>query len=688
MDNTDKKLEGLFNPQSIAVIGASDKEGKVGTVIAKNILSLGYKGKVFLVNPTSAEIFGQKAYPSVSEIPENEVDMAIIAIPAKLVNDAVRQAASKIKNFVIVSAGFSEIGKEGREREAELKKIADEFDLNILGPNCLGFIIPKIKLNASFAKGLPKKGKVSFVSQSGALIAAIMDLAQTEDLRFSNIISIGNKTDVDELELLDYLKADRQTKVVGMYLEGIRNGRKFWETASEISGKKPIVVLKAGKTEKAQKAISSHTGALAGSDEIISALFEKAGVIRVDSLETFANLCKLVSLSPSPKNEKMIIITNAGGAGVLTTDAFKNKEIKLAEISENTKTDLRSFLPVESSLSNPVDLLGDAQEDRYLKALEALEKEEAGTIVCVLTPQEQTRIKEISEAIIGFKKNTAKNIIAVFIGGKRIAKFLPLLSRNKIPFFAYPEMAIDCLDKYYRWSLYKKPQGSAKQPAENKEVDEILKKAGMEGRKALYFNEAKKIFDSVGIPATDSFEINNQEDLEKTFEFPAVLKIDSPNVLHKTDKNALVLDIKNQDELVNAYQRISADFPGEKMIVQPMMERQTELILGIKKDATVGPVVVFGLGGIYTEIFKKIELVIPPATKEEIVKKIMNSSINFLFKNTRGQADFNIDEIADIVEKMCELSQISDQVSELDVNPLLIYNDGRPATAVDIKIII
>lgn len=682
-----KNLEKLFNPQSIAVIGASDKEGKVGTEITKNVLELGYQGKIFLVNPSSQTFFGQPVYPSVNEIPENEIDLAVVVIPAKFVNDTVRQAAAKVKNFVIISAGFSEIGEEGKSREEELKQIASENGLNILGPNCLGFIIPGIKLNASFGKGMPKKGKFAFISQSGALISATMDLAEKEDIRFSSIISIGNEAVVDEFELLNYLSKDRQTKVIGMYLEGLKEGQKFSEIASEISAKKPIVILKAGKTEKAQRAISSHTGALAGSDETISALFEKSGVIRAENFENFVNLCKFISVSKALKNEKVIAITNAGGAGVLTTDAFKNKKIQLAEISDSIKTELKTFLPAESSVANPIDLLGDAQEDRYLKTLETLEKEEADTIICILTPQQQTRVKEIAQAIIEFKKKSKKNIVAIFVGGKRISKVLPSLNRHKIPVFSYPEMAIKCLDQYYKWNLYKKSSGKFIESKFKNEINGILENAQKEGRNALYFNEGKKIFEYLEIPTIDSIEIMSKEDLPKISEFPVVLKIDSPNVLHKTDKNALALNIKSTEELNQAFEKISADFPGERMIAQPMLERKTELILGIKRDPTVGSVVIFGLGGIYTEIFKKIELIIPPISKDEIKKRLESSSIGFLFKNTRGQESYNIYEIADIIEKISILAQTSEKVSELDVNPLLIYNNGTGAKAVDIKII-
>ncbi|PJA89496.1 MAG: hypothetical protein CO138_00095, partial [Candidatus Moranbacteria bacterium CG_4_9_14_3_um_filter_33_15] len=404
----EKKLEKLFNPQSIAIVGATPTEGKVGNVIAKNILNLGYGGKVFLVNPNHKEIFGRNCFSSLREIDET-VDLAIIVVPARFVEEEIRQSADRIKNFVIISAGFSEIGWEGKTREESLKKIIEEKRINILGPNCLGFIVPELKLNASFAGGLPKPGKIAFVSQSGALAVAFLDISAKEDINFSKVISIGNKMQISETELLEYLGNDEKTEIIGMYLENIKDGKKFLKTAQKYAFKKPIIILKAGHSEKTQKAIASHTGALAGDDEIISVALERAGILQASNLEEFFSLLKMIGESSFAPKGKTVIITNAGGVGVLTADAFSGKNIQLADINEKIKKKLHSFLPVESSLENPIDLLGDAKEDRYKKALEIIsEDKEVGSFLCVLTPQDQTPVEKIAQEIINFKqKNVA-----------------------------------------------------------------------------------------------------------------------------------------------------------------------------------------------------------------------------------------------------------------------------------------
>jgi acetate---CoA ligase (ADP-forming) len=680
-------LENLFNPRSIAIVGASAEEGTIGNVIAKNILSLGYAGEAHLVNPKHPEVLGKKCYPSLFDV-DQPVDLAIIAIPAKFVLGEIEKNADKIKNYVIISAGFSEIGEEGKEKEEAIKKIADEKGLNILGPNCLGFIIPKLKLNASFAGGMPTSGNIAFISQSGALAVGIMDIAEKKDIRFSTLISIGNKMDVDESEILEYLSGDEKTKVIGMYLEGIKNGNSFIEIASTVSKKKPIVILKAGKTEKSQKAISSHTGALAGSDEITSAVFEKCGILQAQNLEQFFDLLNLISLSCAPKNEKVAVITNAGGPGVLATDAFKDKKIKLAEINENSKRKLAKILPPESSLENPIDMLGDAREDRYDKTLKIIEKEEIGSIVCILTPQDQTPVAKIAKKIISFSKKTDKTISTVFIGGKRIEKSVKKLRENDIPNFEFPDRAIFSLDKYLGWKT------AADRPAnisgqidkERKETAKsIIDKTVEQERKALYFSEAKKIMEMYGMGVVDFWE--NGETGNK-IKYPLVLKLDSEKVLHKTEKKALVLDIQNADELKEAADQMKASFPGEKIIIQPQLKRDIEIIIGIKKDPVFGPIIVYGLGGIYTEIFKMVDFLVPPLGLEEIKKNIQLSKIKFLFQETRGKKAYDLDEMAAILYSVCQFSFENPEVLEVDINPLLIYNNGEKATAVDIKIII
>jgi len=686
-----KISDNFFSPKSIAVVGASEEAGKIGNIISNNILRLGYSGKIFFVNQSHNQLFGQNCYQKLSEIGE-EIDLAIVAIPSKFVNDVIRDGSEKIKNYVIISAGFSEIGEEGKAREEELKKITEERGLNILGPNCLGFINPEKKLNASFASGMPEAGNISFVSQSGAIISALMDISKREKLGFSQIVSIGNKMDMDEVSMLEFLAEDEKTKVVGMYLEGIKDGQKFISAVQKVSNVKPVVILKSGRTEKSQKAISSHTGALAGSDEIMDAVFEKCGVIRAGNLEEFFDTLKLISNLKSEPGKEVSVLTNAGGVGVLATDAFKDKKIKLAEISEEAKSKLKAFLPAESSMENPIDLLGDALADRYQKTLEVLEKQgDFNTIIAILTPQNQTPVTEIARTLVKFKKNSQKNVVAVFVGGEKIEEALGILNQNKITVFSSPEKAIDALEKYYSW---KERAGGIIKFADFKineerkgKISEIIKKAKSEKRKALLFDEASQVFELYEIPYCKSWTIDSGEEVKGDFIFPVVAKVDSDKVLHKSDQKALILNIKNEEELKAVIEDFANKFPKEKVIVQEMAEKGTEIILGIKKDPTFGSIIVFGLGGIYTEIFKMTNMIIAPADQKEISWCLDNSKIKFLFKGERGQSKYSLEEMTDILSKLQNLTLEIPEINELDVNPLIIYNNGKSALAVDIKII-
>lgn len=681
-----KNLENFFNPQSIAIVGASDESGKIGHILARNLLNLGYTGKVFLVNPKHEEILGKRCYKSVLEIVQ-KIDLAIIVIPAKFVNEVIESAKDKVKNFIVISAGFAEINKEGKLREEELEKIAIDNNLNILGPNCLGFIVPQLGLNASFAGGMPEAGNIAFVSQSGALAVALMDVAKKKSLKFSSIISIGNKMQIGESELLEYLDVDLNTKVIGMYLEGIKDGRKFVEIAQKI--KKPIVILKAGKTERAQKAISSHTGALAGSDEIMTAVFEKTGVIRAENMDEFLGLLKLISNSDAPRNEEVVIITNAGGLGVLTTDAFKNKKIKLAEIGEETQRALQKFLPKESSVVNPIDVLGDANEKRYAKTLEIIKKENAGTIICLLTPQDQTPVKKIAGKIAKFKEKSQKNIITVFMGGERVVKAVAKLRENNIPNFFLADQAINALDKYYQWSVRKNISNQSEvliriDTERQTKVLEIINQARAQGRNALLFQGATEVMEIYGI-RTVNFWTETQL---SAIEFPATVKVDSDKVLHKTDKKGLILNLKNAEELKKAIAEIRHNFPEEKIVIQPMLTGGTELILGIKKDEIFGPVLVFGLGGIYTEIFQAADLLIPYLDKEAVRNMLLSGKSGFLFKETRGKIVCDLEKIVQVILNLQSLALEIDQIKELDINPLIYLEGGKRSLVVDVKIII
>lgn len=681
------KLEQLLNPASVAIVGASEKTGKVGNSVARNVLELGYAGKIFLVNPQHENLLGQKCYPSLMAVGE-KIDLAIIVVPAEAVVEIIAQAADKIKNFIVISAGFAEIGEVGKKREAELQVLAKKNNLNILGPNCLGFINPQIKLNASFAGGMPATGNVALISQSGALTVAFLDLAKKEQVRFSSVVSIGNKACLDEADLIEYFAKDKATKVIGVYLEGIKDGEKFKKTLEKYADKKPIVILKAGKTAKAQKAIASHTGALAGSEEIIGAVFEKYGIIKAENLAEFFGLLKLLSFAHAPKNAEVLMVTNAGGPGVLITDAFQNKKIKPADVEGATKEKLHSFLPLESSVENPIDLLGDARADRYQKALDAVAGEKADTIICLLTPQDQTPTMEIADEIIAFKQKTEKNIATVFIGGEKVVAAVEKLNANDIVNFAFPEQAVAVLEKYYQWSQYSSQVAQVEKVdiSRQTKVTAIIQKAQAENRSALYFSESAAILELYDITIVPTMDAENI-DLARV-QFPAVLKLDSVTILHKSDRQGVVLNIENIDELKKEIDNMRQNFPKERFIVQAMAEIQTEMIVGIKRDPIFGAIVVAGMGGIYAEIFQAVDFLVPPVSQEEIIKKLQTGKSGFLFAGVRGKNPYNVVELAEILAKVAQLAQENTGIQELDINPLLVYNNGKCALVADVKIIV
>lgn len=682
-------LTGLFNPKSIAIVGASSKKNKIGTILADNLQKLGYGGKIYFVNPAYKILKLKRCYPSLGAIGKN-VDLALVAVPAKFVCDVVEESRDSVKNFVIISAGFAEIGAEGAKREQELAALAKKYRLNILGPNCLGFLVPGLKLNASFAAGMPPRGNIAFVSQSGAIAVALMDKAQSENIGFSHVISVGNKMQLDEAELLEHLGKDRQTKVIGMYLEGIKDGQRFLAAAEKVSKLKPVVILKAGKTAKAQQAISSHTGALAGSDEIMDVAFEKAGIIRANNLEEFFQLITLMSFVDAPQNNQVAVLTNAGGVGVLATDAFKGRRIVLADLDKATKQEIHAFLPLEGSAENPIDLLGDAAEDRYEKTLQLLNKKRIGTVLCILTPQDQTPVAKVTEKLIQFKGRSKALVLASFIGQARTHAAVAKLKQNGIANFADPEFAVKAVDAYWRWRVAakkKSPKTVLRPNAERKRrASKLIGKVLQEKRTALLFAEAAQLMGLYGIKAVETVIAENNFPTKMTF--PVVVKVDSDQILHKSERQGVVLNVKSAEELAGVLAQMKKNFPGEQIIVQRMHAKQVEVILGIKRDSVFGPIVVAGLGGIYTEVLKAVDFYLAPLGKEEIKKRILDGKLGFLFAGLRGQAPYDLEEFANIVEGLMSMGQEIPQIAEVDVNPLFIYNGGEAAVAADIKIVL
>jgi acetyltransferase len=682
----------LFKPNSIAIVGASSTKGKVGNMIAKNITSHNYKGDVFFVNPKHTKVLGNKAYKSIADIGQ-VIDCAIIVVPGKFVEGVINESLDFCKNFVVISAGFGETGFEGHNREMSLKKLAQDKDINILGPNCLGFLTTEIGLNASFAEGLPKEGHTAIISQSGALAVAIMDKARAENIGFSYVVSIGNKMHIGAAELIEYFRKDENTDTIALYLEGVDRGQLFLKAVSSAvkSGKK-VIVLKAGKTQAAQEAIALHTGSLAGSDDIFTAALDKVGAIRANSMSEFFALVRFADhyKDIADGHAKIGIITNAGGPGVLATDVVAGEvTLEMSKLTDNTRVTLAKKLPEAASVHNPVDLLGDAMLDRYEISIKKLINDKTVDLILVLlTPQDQTPVNDIAKIIIQLQQQTKKIIITSFIGGERVKEAIEQMNEGGILHFDSPRTALSAVSAFIKKRKIYKITKKISDDVRFNIVRDILDQATE--RKSLYFEECSDIAKQYHIPISKFWDVTDGLDSKNKIQYPCVVKVDNPNVLHKTDRGGVLLHINTLRELDDARKILLKKFkePGTRIVVQPMLKIKTELIIGLKRDSVFGVVVVAGLGGIYTEIFKKVNFYITPISRQEIKEILVNGALSFLFSGERGEESYNLESITEIIYNLAIIGEENPRIAAIDINPLLVYNDDSLDVAVDFKILL
>ncbi|MFA6285600.1 MAG: acetate--CoA ligase family protein, partial [Parcubacteria group bacterium] len=638
-----KDLKKLFSPKSIAIVGASPKKEKLGNVLIENIKKGGWKGKLFFINPKYAK--SRKNYfSSLSEI-KRPVDLALIAIPASLVGGAIEDGAKakpEIKNFAIISSGFKESGPEGKKLEENLENIAKKYDLNILGPNCLGFASPKEKLNATFTDIKLQTGNIAIVSQSGALAVALLDWAEKKKIGFSEIISIGNKTVLDESALINYLAGDKSTNAVALYLEDIKNGPQFMRAIAKITSRKPVVILKAGKTSAGQKAITSHTGSLAQNEEIVEAIFEKLNVIPAGNIEEFQNIVCYLDSNPIPAKNEVIVLTNAGGPGVMASDFVgKSKKIRLLKLSDEFKKELKKYLPASASVENPIDVIGDAPPERFRKALEMIAKKYPNyPTVVILTPQNQTDPEKVAQ-ILAQAKRKIPNISACFMGGEKIEKAKRLLEKNNIATFENPERDLAVIEKLSAYQQNKNKSIKTDFSETSQKINPAIQKALAEKRKMLFWGETEKLFAKCGARLAKSTVIENFDELKnKKISFPCALKTDDPRIVHRLEKNAVILDIQNEKELRSAFEKMQKTTGAKHFLVQPMADPGLEMIIGMKRDPAVGPVVLCGWGGSFTEIFKDKVILMPPFDQKEAKSKLSELAIYPILKGFRGKKGY------------------------------------------------
>jgi acetyltransferase len=697
-------LSVFFKPNSVAVIGASENPMKLGHAVLKNLVESGYaqKGKIFPINLKSTQILGLRAFPSVIDVPD-PIDLAVIVIPYQFVPDALRTCGKKkIPGVIIISAGFREAGIEGVERERELVEIAKEYDIRIIGPNVLGVIDSYTPMNASFAADTPPPGPIAFTSQSGALGTAILDWAQAGRLGLSKFVSLGNKADVNEIDLLKAWAEDEYTRVILMYIEELSNGQDFLKTAHQVTKTKPVLAIKSGVTLSGARAVSSHTGSLAGSEQAYHAAFQQAGVLRAESIEELFDMALAFGYQPPLLGNRIAIVTNAGGPGILATDTLERAGLSLARFDNATIKTLEKQLPDAASAANPVDILGDASADRFKYTLDAVaDDRNVDGLLVLLAPQATTEIEAIANVVSATAAEIDKPVLACFMGEKRMKAGIDLLVKHGVPNYPFPNraaLAFKALSEYETIRNQSKTTFTSFE-VDRESVQAVIDQARQEARVTIGDAEARSILSAYGlsIPASDLAETpEGAVEIANKIGYPVVLKIASPDILHKTDVEGVKIGLENAEEVKDAFElmiyRANRYLPGARLwgcLVQDMIpEGNLEVLVGMNRDPQFGPLVTFGLGGIYVETLKDITFRIAPFTQadaEDMLKEIRASA---LLDGVRGKPQVDKQAIVDTLLRIGQLVQDFPEILELDINPLIVFPKDQGAIAIDMRLVL
>ena len=694
-----RPLDMIFAPKTVAVIGATDRPGSVGRTLLWNLISNPFGGTVFPVNPKRDNVLGIKAYKEITAIPE-AIDLAVIATPAPTVPTVVRQCGlAGVKGVIILSAGFKEIGTVGIELERQILTEARRHQMRVVGPNCLGLMSPRRGLNATFASAIARPGNVGFISQSGALCTAILDWSFRENVGFSAFVSIGSMLDVSWGDLIYHLGDDPATSSIAIYMESIGDARSFLSAAREVALSKPIIVIKGGRTGVAAKAAASHTGTLAGSDEVLDAAFRRCGVLRVDTIEDLFNMTELLAKQPRPKGKRLTILTNAGGPGVLATDSLVKQQGALAELSSETITQLDEVLPSHWSRSNPIDILGDATAVRYTQALKIAAADHNGDgLLVILTPQAMTDATKIATQLQETAKElNGKPLLASWMGGENVAQGEAILNQAGIYTIPYPDTAAHLFNLMWNYSynlkgLYETPvlaedgdcaerTGKANRPSSRTTTAAILNRVRETGRTLLTEYESKQLLTAYGIP-TVATQIATSADqaveIAAALGYPVVLKLHSETITHKTDVGGVRLNLNNADAVGNAYNSIKNAVEQHHFLgvtVQPMVKEGYELIVGSSIDAQFGPVLLFGTGGQLVEVFKDRALALPPLNTTLARRMMEQTRIYEALKGVRGSKAVDLTALAKLMVRFSQLVVEQAWIKEIDINPLLVSSE-------------
>jgi acetate---CoA ligase (ADP-forming) len=693
-----ENIPALFEPKTVAVIGASSAPGKVGYTVMANMLDAGYKGMLIPVNPKADEIMGLPVTKNIADLPEG-LDLAVIVVPVAAVLPSVEAlAARKCRSVIVITAGFKEVGKDGYFLEQKLVELCVANDIALVGPNCLGLMSTHDDNNASFASGYPEKGSIAFFSQSGALCASILDWALGEHIGFSKFVSMGNMALVNEANMLEYLRTDDATKVILGYIENVSNGADFIEQAAKVSREKPVIMIKSGTTTAGAKAASSHTGAIAGSDAAYTAAFRKTGVIRVPDMASLFDLAQAFSCQPLPQGPGLAIITNAGGPGILAADATEKSTLAMARLSNTTIERMKEFLPAYASLYNPIDVVGDAPAERFRKTMEVVvEDPQVHAVLILLTPTASAEIMETAEAIIDVAKTTSKPVFANYMGGIRIMPGLKKLNAAGIPCSIYPEPLIKCIETMYNYYLWRQtPAQEYPTIKRNRQKARlVINEARAKGATEVVEFQAQEVLRAYNLPTPETILARSSDEAAAAAEkigFPVVLKIASPQISHKSDVGGVKVNLSDAEAVRNAFfditaraQRLRPEAYIAGCLVQEMAPKGCkEIIIGFKRDDQFGPLLMFGLGGIYVEILKDIAFRLAPLGRDDAKAIIREIKSYMLLKGVRGEPPVNFQAIEDILLTMSELSLDFPEIYEAEFNPVLV--NAEKAIVADVRI--
>jgi len=691
----------FLSPKSIAIIGASDKEGSVGRAITSNIMK-GYKGRIYPISPTRDKVFDMPAFKTVLDVKE-PIDLAVVVTKNDIVPGVLEECGKKkIKGVIVITAGFKEVNEEGRKLEQKLKDIVKKYKIKMIGPNCLGVmnLDPKTMMNSTFLKITPKSGHIALVSQSGAICAALVEDASAQGIGFSAVVSLGNKADLSEIDVLKMLAEHEQTKVIVMYLEDMGDGQEFLKVCKNITKKlkKPVLVLKSGRSPEGAKAAMSHTGALMGSDEIYDAVLNQSGAIRVDSMEELFDYATAFSKQPLPLKGDLVIVSNAGGPAIISTDACSKYGIRMASI-EDIRPKINAVIPPWGSSRNPVDIVGDADYNRFHNVLDnVLGHKNVGSVIAMCTPSATLDYDKLADVIVGMSKKYKKTMLASLMGLDEGIKNREILAAGGVPYYTYAEGAIRALRAMLRFSDWlKSPEGTiTKFKADKAAVKKVFSSVTKQGRTNLLEEEGQEVLRAYGFPLPKSVLAKTADDAVRTAKkigFPVVMKIASPQIIHKSDAGGVKVGLSDEKQVRDAFETIiknakkynkAAQIKG--VLVQEMVKGGKELIIGSKQEPGFGPVIMLGMGGIYVEVLKDVTFRLAPVTGREADDMINSIKTKKLLEGVRGEKPADKKMLSELIQRLSALVTDFPEIKELDMNPVLVMEQGKGCRVLDVRI--